>query len=183
MTPLMRRIFWFLNKFFMVPMFRLGFGPFFGNPLTGYIMVIKAIGRKTGKVRFAPVNYTIHQGNVYCISGGRKTSDWYRNLLATPQVELILPGGCIFTRMEEVPSPDERRVTIRQILKNAGFAGFFEGYNPWRISDEELMQKSADLPLLRFHPLGVGNGPSDAGGWAWIWSFVVTILIVLALIR
>ncbi len=183
MPPLMRRIFWFLNKFFMVPMFRLGFGPFFGNPLTGYIMVIKAIGRKTGKVRFAPVNYAIHKGNVYCISGGRKNSDWYRNLLAIPKVELILPGGCLYTHMEEVHSLDERRVIIRQILKNAGFAGFFEGYNPWRISDEELMQKSADLPLLRFHPLGVGNGPSDAGGWVWIWTFAVTILIVLALIR
>ncbi len=183
MPPLMRRIFWFLNKFFMVPMFRLGFGPFFGNPLTGYIMVIKAIGRKTGKVRFAPVNYAIHKGNVYCISGGRKNSDWYRNLLAIPEVELILPGGCLYTHMEEVHSLDERRVIIRQILKNAGFAGFFEGYNPWRISDEELMQKSADLPLLRFHPLGVGNGPSDAGGWVWIWTFAVTILIVLALIR
>ena len=183
MPPLMRRIFWFLNKFFMVPMFRLGFGPFFGNPLTGYIMIIKAIGRKTGKVRFAPVNYTIQKGDVYCISGGRKNSDWYRNLLANPEVDLILPGGGIYARTEEISSPDEKLIIIRQILKNAGFAGFFEGYNPWRISDEELMQKSADLPLLRFHPLGVGNGASDAGGWAWIWSFVVTILIVLALIR
>ena len=45
----MRRFFRFLNKFFMVPMFRLGFGPFFGNPLSGYIMVLKIVGRKTGK--------------------------------------------------------------------------------------------------------------------------------------
>jgi len=183
MTTLMRRIFWFLNKFFMVPMFRLGFGPFFGNPLTGYILIIKAIGRKTGKVRFAPVNYTIYKGNVYCISGGRKNSDWYRNLLANPEVDLILPGGCIYARTEEIFSPEEKRVIIRQILKNAGFAGFFEGYNPWRISDEKLMQKSADMPVLRFHPLGLGNGPSDAGGWAWIWSFVATVLIVLALVH
>ena len=183
MSTFMRRFFWFINKFFMVPMFRLGFGPFFGNPLTGYIMVIKAIGRKTGKVRFAPVNYTIHKGNVYCISGGRKTSDWYHNLLATPEVELILPGGGIYARVEEISSLEERRIIIRQILKNAGFAGFFEGYNPWRISDEELMQKSGDLPVLCFHPLGVGNGASDPAGWAWVWTFVVTVLIVLALIR
>jgi deazaflavin-dependent oxidoreductase (nitroreductase family) len=182
MSPLMRRIFWFLNKFFMVPMFRLGFGPFFGNPLSGYIMVIKAIGRKSGKVRFAPVNYAIHKGNVYCISGGRKTSDWYRNLLAIPDVELILPGGCIHAHMEEITSAEERTGIIRQILKNAGFAGFFEGYDPWRISDEELTQKSADLPLLRFQPLGVGNGASDAGGWAWISAILITIVIVLAFI-
>ena len=183
MSPLVRRIFRVLNKFFMVPMFRLGFGPFFGNPLTGYIMVIKAIGRKTGKVRFAPVNYAIHEGNVYCVSGGRKASDWYRNLLANPQVELILPGGGIYARMQAIEKADERGHIIRQILKNAGFAGFFEGYNPWRISDEELMQKTADLPVLRFHPLGVGNGASDAGGWAWILAIICTVLIVLALAR
>jgi len=34
----MRRIFHFLNKYFMVPMFRLGLGFFFGNPLTSYVM-------------------------------------------------------------------------------------------------------------------------------------------------
>jgi deazaflavin-dependent oxidoreductase (nitroreductase family) len=178
----MRRIFWFLNKFFMVPMFRLGFGPFFGNPLTGYIMVIKAIGRKTGKVRFAPVNYTIHKGNIYCISGGRKTSDWYRNLRAIPDIELILPGGAIYAHMDEIDDLDDRVLIIRQVLKNAGFAGFFEGYNPFTITDEELRNKVADLPLLRFQPLGVGNGASDAGGWAWILALLLTIVIVLAFI-
>ena len=78
MPPMMRRLFWFLNKFFVVPIFRLGLGPWFGNPFSGYIMVLKAIGRKTGKIRFTPVNYTIYQGNVYCISAGRETSDCLR---------------------------------------------------------------------------------------------------------
>jgi len=183
MPPLMRRIFWFLNKFFMVPMFRLGFGPFFGNPLTGYIMVMKVIGRKTGKVRFAPVNYAIHKGNVYCISGGRKESDWFRNLLANPEVELILPSGGIYARMEEVTATDERLPITRQILKNAGFAGFFEGYNPFTITDTELTEKIADLPLLCFHPLGLGSGPSDAGGWAWIWTLVFTVILIVLLVR
>jgi len=61
MPHLMRRIFWFLNKFFMVPMFRLGFGPFFGNPLNGYIMVLKPVGRKTGKVDFGLVSQSVGQ--------------------------------------------------------------------------------------------------------------------------
>jgi deazaflavin-dependent oxidoreductase (nitroreductase family) len=179
----MRRIFHFLNKFFMVPMFRLGFGPIFGNPFSGYIMVIKAIGRKTGKVRFAPVNYAIHRGNVYCISGGRKSSDWYRNLLANPQVELILPAGPVYARVEEVTDPEERHIVTRQVLRNAGFAGFFEGYNPWMITDEELAQKTADLPLLRFHPIGLANGASDPGGWAWALTLIVSVALILLLIR
>ena len=183
MPPLMRRIFWFLNKFFMVPMFQLGFGPFFGNPFTGYIMVMKVIGRKTGKPYFTPVNYAIHKGDVYCISGGRATSDWFRNLLANPEVDLILPGGSIHAHVEEATDLEQKLIITRQILKNAGFAGFFEGYNPFTITDAELARKIEDLPLLRFHPLGLGSGPSDAGGWAWIWTFVVTVLLIILLLR
>jgi deazaflavin-dependent oxidoreductase (nitroreductase family) len=183
MPNFMRRFFWFLNKFFMVPMFRLGFGPFFGNPLSGYIMVLKVIGRKSGKVYFAPVNYAIHKGDIYCISGGRKNSDWYRNLLATPDVELILPAGAVYARMDEIADPEMRRIVIRQILTNAGFAGFFEGYNPRTISDEELMQKSGDMPLLRFRPQGIANGASDPAGWAWITLLALTVLVVWLLIK
>lgn len=183
MPPLMRRIFKLINKFFMVPMFRLGFGAFFGNPFSGYIMVMKVIGRKTGKQRFTPVNYAIYQGKVYCLSGGRRQSDWFRNLLATPEVELMLPGGSVFARMEEVDSPQEKLLITRQILKNAGFAGFFEGYNPWRIGDEALSAKIADIPLLRFQPVGIGSGAFDAGGWAWIWGVLLTLVAIILFIR
>jgi deazaflavin-dependent oxidoreductase (nitroreductase family) len=182
MPPLMRRIFWFLNKFFMVPMMRLGFGPLFGNPFTGYIMVLKTIGRKSGKLRFTPVNYAVYKGDVYCISGGRQSSDWYRNVRATPEIEVMLPGGTIYGFVDEDVSPDARRVVVREVLKNAGFAGFFEGYNPFTITDEELMQKSADLPVLRIHPIGLGSGASDSGGWAWLWVFLATIALILVLL-
>ena len=65
----LRRIFWYLNRYFMVPMFRLGLGPLMGNPFSGYIMVIKTSGRKSGLTRYAPVNYAILNGSVYCLSG------------------------------------------------------------------------------------------------------------------
>lgn len=183
MPPLMRYIFWFLNKFFMVPMFQLGFGLFFGNPFSGYIMVMKVVGRRTGKVHLVPVNYAIHHGDVYCVSGGRTTSDWFRNLLVNPEVDLIMPGGSIHARVEESANPQQKLVLARQVLKNAGFAGFFEGYNPYNITDAELAGKIEDLPLLRFHPQGLGSGPYDAGGWAWIWAFVISILLIIFLLR
>ncbi|MFZ6030951.1 MAG: nitroreductase/quinone reductase family protein [Chloroflexota bacterium] len=183
MPPIMRKFFWFLNKFFMVPLFRLGLGPLFVNPFGGYIMVMKTIGRKSGKVRYAPVNYAIYQGDVYCISGGRKSSDWYRNLLATPDIEVILPGGAIYGHVEEIQQDAALRlVVIRQILQNAGFAGFFEGYNPYRIGDEELAAKSADLPLLRIRPTGLGNGAADPAGWAWLFATAVSLAIIWAVL-
>ncbi len=86
----------------MVPMFRLGLGAFVGNPFTGYIMVLKTTGRKTGRVRYTPVNYAILNGSVYCIVGFGKIAHWYRNLQAHPEIELILPSGPTSGTAEEV---------------------------------------------------------------------------------
>lgn len=175
------RAFALFNKLFMVPMFKLGFGPFVGNRITGYIMVLKTVGRKSGKVRYSPVNYAIHKGNVYCLAGFGKVSDWYRNLRARREVEAILPGGAIYGHVEEVDNLDERRLILRMILKNAGFAGFFEGFNPFAVTDEELLAKTSHLPLLRIRPVGLGSGPSDPGGWVSVWM-ALSVLVPLAAI-
>ncbi|MCX6053411.1 MAG: nitroreductase family deazaflavin-dependent oxidoreductase [Chloroflexi bacterium] len=181
MSPMLRKMFKFLNRYFMVPLFKLGLGPFLANPLTGYIMVLQVIGRKTGRIRYAPVNYAIHRGQVYFISGGRKSSDWYQNILAKPDIEVILPGGAIYGHAVEEGDPEVRRLMIRQVLKNAGFAGFFEGYNPFKITDVDLVKKTADLPLFRIQPVGLGNGASDQKGWFWVWTFLFTLAILLLL--
>ena len=183
MPPILRRFFWFVNKFFMVPVFRIGLGFFMGNPLSGYIMVLKVVGRKSGKIRFAPVNYAIQNGCVYCISGGRQSSDWYRNLIANPQVELILPSGTIYGLVTEVTDAAERLLVTRKVLQNAGFAGFFEGYNPFTITDLDLVSKSADLPVLRIQPVGIGSGPADPGGWGAIWVLGLTIYLIWLLLK
>ncbi len=91
----LRRAFGYLNRYLMVPLFRLGLAPFIGSPFGGYIMVLKVIGRKTGKLRYTPVNYAIADGNVYCLAGFGAISDWYRNLLAYPNIEAMMPGGTI----------------------------------------------------------------------------------------
>ena len=113
--------------------------------------------------------------------GGRRKSDWFRNLLAHPEVEIILPGGALFARAEEVSDAAERLTVARQVLLNAGFAGFFEGYNPRTISDAALAEKISDLPVTRFTPLGLANGPFDPGGWGWIWGILLTLAGIFGL--
>jgi deazaflavin-dependent oxidoreductase (nitroreductase family) len=179
----MRHGFTYLNRYFMVPMFRLGFGPWMGTPFGGYIMVLKVIGRKTGKVRYAPVNYAIDNGNVYCIAGFGTVSDWYRNLVVNPNVEVIMPSGTIRGTAEHVTDPDERLRILRRVLINAGFAGFFYGYDPRRVTDEQLRESTHDVPVLCIRPHGIGSGASDPGGYAWILTLVSTVLFLAWLAR
>lgn len=177
----LRRVFWYVNRYLMVPMFRLGLGPWLGTPFGGYMMILKVIGRKTGKARYTPVNYAIDDGDVYCVAGFGAISDWYRNVRAHPNIEAILPNGAIAGIAEEVSDPAEHQRIVRQIFINAGFAGFFYGYDPRTVSDERLRETTADLPVIRIRPTGIGSGASDPGGWAWI-TAIAGLLFFVALL-
>jgi deazaflavin-dependent oxidoreductase (nitroreductase family) len=180
----MRRAFWILNKFLMVPMIRLGFLPFLGSPFSGWIMLITTIGRVTGKRRFTPVNYALIDGDVYCLAGFGRISHWYRNLQTNPHVEVLLPSGPLSGRAEDVTDPDKRLHAGRQILKNSGFAAFlFGGSNPFTTSDDQLREKMVDYIVVRIHPTGVGSGVGDPGGLLWVWWIVAVIVVVILVVK
>ena len=182
MDDFLRRIFRMLNKYFMVPAFRLGLGPLMGSPPSGYIMVLKTIGRKTGLVRYAPVNYALIDGYIYCLSGFGKAAHWYKNLQANPQLDLILPSATLSGMAATVTDQDEWLTACRQILKNSGFAGFLAGYNAWTISDNDLLDKGGEMVVLRITPNGVFAGAADPGGKLWLWLTLATILVVAGLV-
>jgi deazaflavin-dependent oxidoreductase (nitroreductase family) len=180
---LFRRVFRVINRYFMVPAFRLGLGSLICNPVAGYIMVLKTVGRKSGKSRYTPVNYAILDGAVYCGAGFGVKAHWYRNLAANPVVEVILPGSAFAGRAEPVTEPDEALRALRAVLKNSGFAAFaFEGINPFTISDEALRSKLETMRLIRIRPTGIGSGPADPGGWLWVVMMGVQLAGLVALI-
>ncbi len=164
----LRTLFRWINQFFMVPMFRLGLGSLIGNPLTGYMMVLKTVGNKTGKVRYAPVNYALLDGSIYCLAGWGQVAHWYRNLRARPQVEVLLPGRALFGVAEDVTDPDEAARAAHHVLRNAGFAGFFLGFNPRTATDELVRARLQGLPVIRIRAVGLAAGASDPGGWVWL---------------
>jgi len=175
-----RRVFRTLNRYFMVPMFRLGLGSFIVNPFSGYIMVIRTIGHKSGQTRYAPMNYAIQEGNVYCMAGFGQITHWYRNLRANPRVELLMPGGNLTGIAEQVTDPGERLRALRQILKNGGLAGLFMGFNPRTAPDEQVVEKCEGLPVIRIRPAGITRGAADPGGWLWLlWAGVAAAPILM----
>jgi deazaflavin-dependent oxidoreductase (nitroreductase family) len=178
---LLRKFFKLLNRY-MVLHWRLGLGPLGNRPdLAGCIMVLIHRGRKTGKQRRTPVNYARIDGDFYCVAGFGQISDWYRNLMATPQAEVWAPEGWYGGAAEDVSDwPAGRRAPIlRAVLYNSGFAGRAAGIDALRMSDAELLAAAADYRLVRIHNTEPRTGPGGPGDLVWMWPVLATKLAVI----
>src|SRR5574339_153916 len=113
----LRRIFRAGNRF-MVLMWKLGLGKSINIWPAGFgrIMVIKHRGRRSGREYLTPVNYAIVDGEIYCTAGFGSISDWYRNMLAYPKVELWLPEGKKWYCAEDISASSQRLFLLRQVM-------------------------------------------------------------------
>jgi len=113
-------------------------------------MVIKHRGRKSGKEYLTPVNYAIVEGEIYCTAGFGSISDWYRNMLVYPRVELWLPEGKLLACAEDISDSPRRLFLLRQVIIASGFAGPLFGINPKKLNDEQLDAVSKEYRLVHF---------------------------------
>ena len=178
----LRRAFRAFNRF-MLLIFRLGLGSYGNRPELSQVMVITHTGRKTGLRRRTPVNYAVVDGEVYCLAGFGARTDWYRNLLADPQVEIWLPDGWYSGVAEDVSEDPRRLPLLRQVLIASGFAARAAGIEPRRITDEQLQTVSSDYRLVRIRRVQPRTGPGGPGDLAWVWPLSTLVLIGLLLIR
>ena len=175
----LRRLFRVLNRL-MVILFRLGLGAW-GNASKygGYIMVIKNTGRKSGLSRLTPVNYAMVNGDVYCTAGFGEASDWYRNIMTNPQVEIWLPNGRWAGVAEDVTGLSGRASIFRQVIIASGFAGLLFGVNQQKMSNRELDELLAHYRLIRIRRTGALTGPGGPGDLAWVWPLTTLVLLFL----
>ncbi len=147
----LRRFFHGMN-YFMVFMMRIGLGRLceIWPAVTGRIMVIRHRGRKSGRQYLTPVNFATVDGDIYCTAGFGPGTDWYRNLLADPCVELWLPTGRRSARAVDVSDSPRRVALLRAITIASGFAGPLLGVDQRKLSDEQMASIGKDYRLVRF---------------------------------
>jgi deazaflavin-dependent oxidoreductase (nitroreductase family) len=172
-----------LNRF-MIIMWRLGFGVWMKSRDTwGQIMVLGHRGRKTGILRKTPVNYAFIGEDLYCAAGFGKDSDWYRNVLVNPDVEVWHPDGRWKAVAEDVSDSSDRVQMIRELMIGSGVASRVAGVNPRTISDERLAMISKHYRLLRIRRMEAMTGAGGPGDLAWIWPLTTLALLWMVLRR
>lgn len=169
---------------FMLLLWRLGLGSWGnGTEFGGSLMVIKHTGRKTGLTRHTPVNYAIVDGEIYCTAGFGVVSDWYRNIMANPEVEVWLPEGRWAGVAEDVSEEENSVYHLRKVIIASGFAGPLFGINPKQLSDQELGELFESYRLIRIRRLVPATGPGGPGELSWVWPAATFILLWLLVRR
>ncbi len=181
----------YFNRF-MLLMWRLGLGPMvnYSPKVGGRIMVITHIGRKSGQRRQTPVNFSLIDGELYATAGFGKASDWYRNLMTNPQVEVWLASNGWRSAQEwwegtaeDVSEAPNRLEIMRQVIKDSGFAGRMAGIDPYTMSDEELADLTASYRLVHIHRSAPKTGEGGPGDLAWVWPLAAMALLPLLFLR
>jgi deazaflavin-dependent oxidoreductase (nitroreductase family) len=180
--PTLNLVFRALNRVYVIPAIRAGLGPLHANPLTGSWMLLRTTGRLTGRPREVALGYAILDGAVYCSAGFGPRTHWYRNLLEEPRVEVVLPGGAFAGVAEAVADPVELDRAWRALIRSLGVLGRAFVCGPDAPPDE-LLAKTANLPLVRIRPVGIAGGPADPGGWLWATVTVVGLAWLVGRVR
>ncbi len=175
-----------LNRWLTVPIMRAGLGAWFGTPIGGYVLLLRVRGRKSGLIREIPLSYFIAEGAPWVLAGWGEATQWYRNLLADPEVEVVLPGRTLRCIAEEVRDPATRRRVLPALVRAVGLPGYMGGVDP-KGPDQGILDAYAWVPLIRLRPIEgpIAAGPDDPGGTAWIWrqAIVVGVLVLLVWVR
>jgi deazaflavin-dependent oxidoreductase (nitroreductase family) len=136
-------------------LYALGFGPLIGS----FVLLLTTTGRKTGKPRVVPLQYEKEEGVVYLGSARGPEADWFRNILANPEVELRI--GSRRYRGTAQPITDAQSIAdflelrmkrrprmMRVLLRLEGFSE-----DPCRAELEALGERTAAVAIGSLEPI------------------------------
>lgn len=143
-----------MKQFYRGPiwLYRMGLGFAVGKST----MLLWTKGRKSGKWRPTPIGYTVNEqtGTYYVVSGWAERSQWYRNLLAHPNVR-VEAGRRKFRAKAELADPELAFQIHKQYLeRNPRAAGFWPKVTgiPFDGSDEAIHRIAASCPVVELRP-------------------------------
>lgn len=173
-----------LNRWLVVPLVRAGLGAWAGTPVGGYVLLLRTRGRRSGAVREAPLSYLVADGAAWVCAGFGERTQWYRNVLADPRVEVVLPGRAVACLARDERDPAVRTRMLPRLVRAVGVPGMLGGVR-LGASDDAILAAYAWVPLVSLRPLGdpLVAGPDDPGGTAWIWRQAVVVGLAAMLLR
>jgi len=142
-----------LNKYFMVPLYRLRILPLFG---IGWIfLMISTVGRRTGKTHRSPLEFHRINNVIHIAAGRGEKTDWVKNIRKNPdKVKVQVGFRSFYAQVEIIEDITEKVKYIEWMLKNIpkeAEMGF--GWDPKTdsIEQSDFTPLASFLPIIRLH--------------------------------
>lgn len=121
--------------------------------VSGKVLLLTTIGRRTGKPRVAPLDYEEEEGTFYLIPNQGTRATWYRNLVAHPEVTIQVGGR----RMEAIATPvtdvRQKAHVLRLFVRRRWAWGVKKYYGiPPGASDEDLLELAPERAVVAVSP-------------------------------
>jgi deazaflavin-dependent oxidoreductase (nitroreductase family) len=145
--------------------YRAGLGWLFGHRL---VMIVHR-GRRSGRWRQVVVEVVVRDpatGVVTVASGYGPTANWYRNLLANPDAEIVLGSRRLAVRARPIPAEEGAELMVdyaRRRPRSARMVARQVGV-PVDGSEASWRVLGRALPYVRLEPQGRPAGTDGAGG-------------------
>lgn len=146
------KVIWRLLKLPAKILYALGLGPLQGR----FVLLLTTVGRKSGLARVTPLQYDEADGNFYVGSARGVNADWYRNILANPEVEVRVKSSRFHATAEPITDPgqiaDLLELRLKRRPRMVGAMLRAEGY-PSRPSREQLEAYAKKRAMVVIRPL------------------------------
>jgi deazaflavin-dependent oxidoreductase (nitroreductase family) len=124
------------------------------------VLLLTTTGRRTGNPHVTPLQYEKVGDMIYVASARGTEADWFKNLVADPQVQVQMRGRTFSARAEAITDPGRvadflalrlRRhpLMIRLLMRAEGL--------PWRHTRTELEAFAGEKALAALHPVHDGD--------------------------
>ena len=131
--------------------YALGFGSIIGR----VVLLLKTAGRKTGRLRVTPLQYEKVGDRYYVAAARGMKTDWLRNILADPNVEIRVGAQCLQARAEVIRDPgliaDFLALRLRNRPRFVGMIMRIEGF-PSQPEREDLEAYAARRVMVVLEP-------------------------------
>ena len=153
----------FLRRFFFKAPAALYRGPVAEVMRSRCVLMLTTTGRRSGLPRTTGVSFLPLGDRFVVFSGWGVRSDWYRNLLANPEVTIRVGGKTMRATAVPVADPDRRRELMRQMRARSGQCGPPEParaiLRATRLFDYEgeldmALEQGGALPVVELIPAG-----------------------------
>jgi deazaflavin-dependent oxidoreductase (nitroreductase family) len=127
------------------------------------VLLLTHVGRRTGRPHTTAISFMPVGNGFVVFSGWGRSSNWYRNVLANPEVGVRVGGRQLRATARLVPEPERRRQLMLRMQARSGGCGpprlmrpLFKALRLFDYDGEITLAvaQGGDLPVLEITPHG-----------------------------